>query len=107
MAFRYMNPGYVHLLNSDAQATQVTGTNYSRTGVAFSKTSSSTAAITLPDFKQGDDFWGRFDWYLNRYSNFECSFPCCRYGKVIINADGGGLLQLRIFTVILIEIRLF
>ena len=63
MAFRYINPGLVSLLDSDCTATQLTGSQYSKTGVAFTQTNSS-AGVTLPNFAEGDDFWARFDLYL-------------------------------------------
>ena len=66
MAWRYINPGYVHLLDADAQATatQVTGNEYSKTGVAFSQTNYYSAGITIANFHEGDDFWARFDVYI-------------------------------------------
>ena len=63
MSFRYVNPGYVYLLDSNVTATQITGNTYSKTGVAFTQTNSS-AGVTIPQFKQGDDFWARFDVYI-------------------------------------------
>lgn len=63
MAFRYINPGYIELLDSDCVATAITGTEYSKTGVAFTQTNSS-AGVTMPDFAEGNDFWARFDLYL-------------------------------------------
>lgn len=63
MAFRYINPGYVYLLDSNVTATQITGNEYSKTGVAFTQTGASAGA-TIPQFKQGDDFWAKFDVYI-------------------------------------------
>lgn len=63
MAFKYINPGYISFLSSQASATEVTGKDYSNTGVAFTQTSSSVG-FKVPDFNEGDDFWGRFDFYL-------------------------------------------
>ena len=63
MSFKYINPGYISFLNSQASATEVTGNDYSNTGVAFTQTNSNTG-FKIPDFNEGDDFWGRFDFYL-------------------------------------------
>ena len=63
MAFRYINPGYVSLLDSDCVAVEVAGTSYSKTGVGFSQTNS-TAGITTLQFTNGDDFWAKFDAYI-------------------------------------------
>lgn len=63
MAFRYMNPGYVSLLDSDCTATQVTDSTYSRTGVAFFQTTLSKG-ITVPNLPMMNELWYRFDFYL-------------------------------------------
>lgn len=81
MAFRYMNPGLVELLDSDCVATQVTGSQYSRTGVAFKQTGY-MAGVTLPTFAEGDDFWARFDVYVNGYSNFFLLIPRNMYSGI-------------------------
>ena len=66
MAWRYINLGYVHLLDADAQATATQYKSYdnSKTGVAFSQTNYSSAGITIADFIEGNDFWARFDVYI-------------------------------------------
>lgn len=75
MAFRYVNPGYVYLLGSKAQATQYTSNTYSNTGVAFTQTRNSTSAF-LPSFNEGDDFWAKFDVYSDATSTtFYLRFP--------------------------------
>lgn len=76
MSFRYVNPGYVYLLDSNVTATQITDSTYSRTGVAFTQTNSS-AGVTIPQFKQGDDFWAKFDVYIpsDTYSGIDCHSP--------------------------------
>lgn len=76
MSFRYVNPGYVYLLDSDVTATQITGNTYSKTGVAFTQTNSD-AGVTIPQFAEGDDFWAKFDVYIpdNVNSNFIFSSP--------------------------------
>lgn len=74
MAFRYINPGYVSLLDKDVVASEVAGTTYSKTGVAFSQTNSS-AGITIPNFAQGDDFWAKFDVYITKDSNIYLYVP--------------------------------
>lgn len=74
MAFRYINPGYVSLLDSDVVANEVAGTTYSKTGVAFSQTNSS-AGITIPNFAQGDDFWAKFDVYLTSGTSIYLKIP--------------------------------
>ena len=76
MAFRYINPGYVSLLDNDVTATEVTGTTYSRTGTGFSQTNSA-AGITIPHFASGDDFWAKFDAYIpsGSSSNIYCYMP--------------------------------
>ena len=63
MAFRYINPGYVSLLDSNVTATEITGTTYSKTGTGFSQTNSA-AGVTIPQFAQGDDFWVKFDFFV-------------------------------------------
>ena len=76
MAFRYINPGYVSLLNADCTATEYSGTTYSKTGTGFSQTES-TAGITVAQFSAGDDFWARFDAYipLNQDAYIYLYFP--------------------------------
>lgn len=71
MAFRYMNPGLASLLDSDCVATQVTGSQYSKTGVAFTQTNSA-AGVTLPNLPVGDDFWARFDVYIPNAEGVIC-----------------------------------
>ena len=74
MAFRYSNPGYVAMLDSDVTATEVLGTTYSKTGVGFNQTNSS-AGIILPNFQEGDDFWILFDAYIpDSYTELYCFF---------------------------------
>lgn len=73
MSFRYVNPGYVYLLDSNVTATQITGNTYSRTGVAFTQTNLN-AGVTIPQFKQGDDFWAKFDVYIS--GNITNKFYC-------------------------------
>lgn len=63
MAFRYINPGYKALLDKNCISTEVTNTEYSKTGVAFSQTNSS-AGVTIPTFSEGDDFWAKFGAYI-------------------------------------------
>lgn len=63
MSFRYVNPGYVYLLDSNVTATQITDSTYSKTGVAFTQTNSS-AGVTIPQFAEGDEFWAKFDVYI-------------------------------------------
>lgn len=75
MAFRYINPGYVSLLdNKDVVASEVAGTTYSKTGMSFSQTNSS-AGITIPNFAQGDDFWAKFDVYITKLSDIYLYVP--------------------------------
>lgn len=80
MDFRYMNPGLVSFLDSNTTATQFTGYEYSNTGYAFTQTNS-TAGVTLPRFRQGDDFWAKFDFYLppslstTKDTYIYCSYP--------------------------------
>ena len=71
MAWRYINPGYVHLLDADAQATATQYKSYdnSKTGVAFSQTNYYSAGITIADFIEGNDFWARFDVYIPNSTN--------------------------------------
>ena len=65
MAFRYINPGYVALLaDTCSGATEVTGTEYSKTGVGFShKTNEST--ISLPKVTADGEIFVRFDAYIS------------------------------------------
>lgn len=64
MSFRYVNPGYVYLLNPGLSTSQFTGFEYSKTGVAFQLTDTVVGGVTIPQFQQGNDFWARFDVYL-------------------------------------------
>ena len=68
MAFRYINPGYAKLLDENCVCTEEVGTEYSKTGFAFTQTNSS-AGVTIPNFTEGDDFWARFDTYIPSASN--------------------------------------
>lgn len=79
MAFRYINPGYVSLLDSDSTKIEVTNTTYSKTGVAFYLTNTTYANITLPTFAENDEFWARFDFYpTNSSTNYiYCYVPYC------------------------------
>ena len=64
MAFKYINPGYVALLDSNASASaQIVDRKKSKTGVAFNQIFSGVG-ITLPDFVAGDEFWGKFDFFV-------------------------------------------
>lgn len=64
MAFKYINPGYVALLDSNASASaQIVDRKKSKTGVAFNQIFSDIG-ITLPDFVAGDEFWGKFDFFV-------------------------------------------
>ena len=80
MFFKYINPGYVSLLDSDGQATatQITDSSQSKTGIAFKQTSS-TAGVTLSNFAEGDEFWARFDVFIpnNTGGYFACYAPKC------------------------------
>ena len=88
MAFRYINPGYTELLDSDCVTTAITGTEYSKTGVAFTQTNSS-AGVTITDFAEGDDFWARFDVYLpNEYHLIRLLFPCIASAGVSLSFSG-------------------
>lgn len=65
MAFRYINPGYVALLDSDSSATEVTSTTYSKSGVGFYLNDTSySKGLTLENFSFESDFWANFDFYL-------------------------------------------
>ena len=69
MAFRYINPGYASLLDANSGATEMTGTTYSKSGVAFySQDSTYTKGITLENFSFEKDFWMMFDFYLLKNS---------------------------------------
>ena len=71
MAWRYINPGYVHLLDAAAQATatQVTGNEYSKTGVGFTKASTDTG-VSSAYFAEGDDFYAKCDMYYRHNSGY-------------------------------------
>ncbi len=93
MAFRYINPGLVSLLDGDCAATQVTGSQFSKTGAAFSQTNSSTG-VTLPHFAEGDDFWARFDFYIlaDTAVNVFCHIPRNAQGGVEIHIRRDGTI---------------
>lgn len=72
MAFRYINPGYVSLLDNDASASvQIVNRKRSKTGIAFTQ-NDSKVGITLPGFEKGNEFWGRFDFSIlnNNYNTY-------------------------------------
>ena len=66
MAWRYINPGYVHLLDAATQvkATQYIGYEKSKTGVGYLRQGTPSPRITIDSFNENDDFWGRFDVYI-------------------------------------------
>lgn len=100
MAWRYINPGYVHLLDKNAQstATQVTGYEYSKTGVAFYQTSEATG-ITLPDFAHGDDFWARFDCYIPLSNSFSVGvYAPYNYKKGIYMNKSGSDFRISVWS---------
>ena len=94
MSFRYVNPGYVYLLDSNVTATQITDSTYSRTGVAFTQTNSS-AGVTIPQFKQGYDFWAKFDVYIPSGENtgFYCQIPNHSSARLFISIDGNSIYE--------------
>lgn len=76
MAFRYINPGYVSLLDSNANgATQITDRKKSKTGVGFNQIYTDVG-ITLSDFAEGDDFWGKFDFFI-QYPTWSTQYIYC------------------------------
>ena len=76
MAFKYINPGYVALLDSNASASaQIVDRTKSKTGVAFNNIYSNVG-ITLPDFVAGDEFWGKFDFFVSSYRNTVSIYFC-------------------------------
>ena len=76
MAFKYINPGYVALLDSNASASaQIVDRKKSKTGVAFNNIYSNVG-ITLPDFVAGDEFWGKFDFFVYSPSNSTNIYFC-------------------------------
>lgn len=105
MAFKYINPGYVSLLDSGAsEPTQIADKRRSKTGVAFTQINSNVG-ITLPDFKEGDEFWGKFDFfvppptsiiYINLYipgtydSGFYFSYPTSGNGTISLIQRANG-----------------
>lgn len=65
MAFRYINPGYVSLLDADSGATEITGTTYSKSGVAFYLNDTNyNKGVTIENFSFEKDFWMMFDFYM-------------------------------------------
>ncbi|MBR6713176.1 MAG: hypothetical protein IKI76_09320 [Selenomonadaceae bacterium] len=97
MAFRYINPGYVSLLDSDCTAIELIDSTYSRTGVAFRQTGY-RKGITISEFAQGDEFWAKFNWYLppeEGYYHVYCSAPATyRYGLYIVLQLRWGMYQI-------------
>ena len=79
MAFRYINPGYAALLDSDCTAEEVTGTTYSKTGVGFYQQGVGKG-VTIPNFADGDDFWAKFDVYIS--SGGREYICCCRPNSI-------------------------
>lgn len=76
MAFKYINPGYVALLDSNAtEVTQITDKTKSKTGVGFNQRYTNVG-VTLPDFTAGDDFWGKFDFFI-QYPTWNSQYIYC------------------------------
>lgn len=80
MSFRYINPGYVSLLDNKDSTTQLTNTTLSKTGVAFIKNSYDYAGVIAPAFISGNDFWIKFDFYMlannsSKYYTFTFYLP--------------------------------
>lgn len=79
---RYMNPGYVSMLDDNVTATQFTNSNYSKTGVSFVQTNNDSG-ITLENFSDTDDFWAKLDFFIpdsisGYYRQFYLFAPCVR-----------------------------
>ena len=99
MAFRYINPGYISLLDKNVVATEIAGTTYSKTGVSFTQTNSN-AGITIPNFAAGDDFWAKFDVYITESADIYFYVPStekCGMGLRIF-ADGTTRLDIYYYS---------
>ena len=93
MAFRYINPGYVSLLDADSGATEITGTTYSESGVAFYLNDTNyNKGVTIENFSFEKDFWMMFDFYMgNNEAAIRVYAPGGqRVGVEISNSPSGG-----------------
>ena len=65
MAFKYINPGYANLLDTDT-GTAVEGAQYSRSGVSFWQPAEKRGIVLA---EAVTELYGKFDVYLHRESD--------------------------------------
>lgn len=87
MAFKYINPGYMALLDSNnTGATQVADKEKSKTGVGFSQIYNDIG-ITINDLNENDELWGKFDFFVKApqsTAEIYCLLPCSNYSGFCI-----------------------